>query len=171
MKHRRRYGGEEINLTPLLDVLFVVLFTVMLAGYSYQTQNSDTVENMEKQIAEMKEEVAHYKSQSDAYEVYSKSAIIVSADNIKRGLQHILIFNVDNDTKEIVLGNDNLVTFSKQIESYVNDLIKIGDNQPVYIVFNCDEDSIYKVEYDTIYKCMKELESNNKEVFFKISTK
>ena len=38
MRRRKRRTGGEINLTPLLDVLFSILFLIMLANFSSQNQ-------------------------------------------------------------------------------------------------------------------------------------
>ena len=168
MKRKRRFGAEEINLTPLLDVLFVVLFTILLSGYSQQSKSSEKIQEMESQIETLQEQVSQYKNQNEAYDMYAKQAVILSVDNITRDDKHILRIFRGNDKTEFVLGNDNTETFKNQINGYVKDLIKGSDEQPIYIVFSCDENNIYKDEYEAIKEEMQMLE-NNKEVFFKIN--
>ena len=65
MKRKRRFGAEEINLTPLLDVLFVVLFRILLSGYSQQSKSSEKIQEMESQIETLQEQVSQYQHQLD----------------------------------------------------------------------------------------------------------
>lgn len=169
MRRKRRFGADEINLTPLLDVLFVVLFTILLSGFSQQSQNSDMIQKLETQIDTLQEQVLQYKNRNDAFDMYARQVIILSVDNLKRENQHILRICRDEETKEIVLGNNNMETVKRQINSYINDLLDQTDEQPIYIVFTCDENNIYKIEYDAIEDEMKSLESRNKEIFYKIN--
>lgn len=167
MIKKRRFVGEEINLTPLLDVLFVIVFTVLLSGFSNQASSNSKIENMKQDNAKLQKQLQQYKNQNEAYEMYASQAVILSVDNITKEKRHVLRICNETDVKEIVLGNDNVATFTKQIGAYIDNLIEETDNQPIYIVLLCDEDNIYKVEYDAIDKELRLLESNNKEVFYK----
>ena len=169
MRRRKKYGAEEINLTPLLDVLFTVLFIVMLAGTQQQAKSSKETQDMQGQMDRLQEQVSSYESMDNAYTMYASEAVILSVDNIKRGEQHILrINNSDsNEMEEIVLGINSTESTKKRIDSYIEKLVEAKENQPVYIVFTCDEYNIYKIEYDAIDAAFKELERSNKEVFYK----
>ncbi len=60
MKHKKRFGNSEINLTPLLDVLFSILFIVMLgsAGNEAKTkaEAERRVDRMQARVDEMRTE-------------------------------------------------------------------------------------------------------------------
>ena len=56
MRRRRRTDGE-INLTPLLDVLFVILFVVMLSGMQSEKTNADAREESREKIEALETEV------------------------------------------------------------------------------------------------------------------
>ena len=45
MTHKKKRLSDEINLTPLLDVLFSILFIVMLAGTASENTMRQNYEN------------------------------------------------------------------------------------------------------------------------------
>ena len=51
---RRSRGSDDINLTPLLDVLFVILFIVMLAGTQTQKDMQENAEESQSRICRAK---------------------------------------------------------------------------------------------------------------------
>lgn len=177
MRRRKHRGSEEVNLTPLLDVLFSILFIVMFAGAKIQNDNTENVEAMQTEISELNNEinelnneVTAYKNQETSYDSFLEDALIVTVDNIKSNNKHILrIFAAGYEDEEIILGINNTDNIKKRLNGYFENILIDKAEQPIYIVYNCDDENIYKTEFDSINSTLLTLEKNNKEVFYKIS--
>lgn len=170
MRKKKHKGSEEVNLTPLLDVLFSILFIVMFAGAKIQSDNTQNVEAMQQEINELNNQVAAYKNQESSYESFVDDAVIVTIDNIKKNNKHILrIFADGYEDEEIPLGLNNTENTKKRVIGYFDTLLVDKTDQPIYIVYSCDENTIYKVEFDSINSVMLDLEKEHKEVFYKIT--
>ena len=66
MLRRQRAGAHEINLTSLLDVLFCILFIVMLAGNQNEKDiKSDAQQQLEALKGQAQEEIEHLQSEID----------------------------------------------------------------------------------------------------------
>ena len=61
---RRSRGSDDINLTPLLDVLFVILFIVMLAGTQTQKDMQENAEESLSKISGLEEQVTDLEEQN-----------------------------------------------------------------------------------------------------------
>ena len=170
MRKKRHRGADEVNLTPLLDVLFSILFIVMFAGAKIQNDNANNVETMQQEINNLNNQVSAYENKDKSYESFVEDAVIVTVDNIKRDNKHILrIYSDGYEDEEITLGTNNTENIKRRVNGYFENVLNDKTDQPIYIVYCCDEKSIYKIEFDSINSTMLELEKNNKEVFYKIT--
>lgn len=88
MRRHRRRTASEINLTPLLDVLFSILFIVMMTG----VQNEAKIEEghrqqmlkKEQEISALAEQAARYEKQISEYEVWLSEYEIQLSDYANR---------------------------------------------------------------------------------------
>ena len=77
MRHKRR-GILEVNLTSLLDVLFCILFIVMMANieneHDIKNESQQLIQEIQEQlqaeIAAYRAEAATYQAQMESYDVY-----------------------------------------------------------------------------------------------------
>ncbi len=174
MRNRRQFVSE-INLTPLLDVLFSILFIVMMTG----TQNEqgiksayqDKVYQLTQENERLTEELARSENQKTSYDKYQSDAVILTINNITRNDKHYLKIyqGIDNsEIENIQMGVDKTENTKARIESLILDLVENTDNQPIYIFFYCNKKNIYTVEYMTVCDILNQLQESNKEVFFKV---
>lgn len=185
MLRRQRAGSREINLTSLLDVLFCILFIVMLAGnQNEQDIKSDARQQLETFKGEAQEEIEHlqsevdklgaqvttYQNQMESYDVYHTEAVIITISNVREGKDHRLILSrgLENEEETSFLMGTNRIEYLKQaLRSSITEHIDGIESHPIYIVFFCDRDNIYTLEYTTITSVLTELQKEYKEVFFK----
>lgn len=174
MTKRRRFGSWEINLTSLLDVLFCILFIVMLANNqneeSMAAQSQAQIDQLKGEIAELENQITVYHNQMGSYDLYYTEAVIVSVQNVLKNGSHHLIISKGLEKEEIAafpMGLDRLEYIKQRIRSEVTKLIEAADEQPIYIVFYCDTANIYTRESHAVRAVLEELQQNNKEVFFK----
>ena len=192
MNHKKRFGDSEINLTPLLDVLFSILFIIMLssAGNEARTRAEAKAEveaiqeqmetervEMNKSIEEMASEAEEVREQAriaegrlEDYEIYRQEAVIVSVQNTIEAGEHVLKIFVNEDEnpyETLKLGLDLTDYTKKRVKSIISELVANVDNAPVFIIFRCEKRLIYTIEYNALNDALNELQDGNKEVFYK----
>ena len=146
-----------------MDALFSILFIVMLAGVQNERQISA---EKDEQIARLEQQASVYESRLDSYEMYQEEAVIITLYNTAEDNRHQLKVFEGRQPEELdsVLLGTNRLSYVKQ---RLTDMISgyTGENRPVYVVFHCDRDQIYRSEYDAITEVLNELQ--NKEIFWK----
>ncbi len=180
---RRRREVPEINLTPLLDILFSILFIVMMTStekeqdlkemYEEQcTRMEQTISEQEAEISTLKDRLSGYADREASLTMYQKDAIILTVQNRMTQKEHYLEISQGMDEEalgHISLGIEKTENSQNRIEDLVNELVEQTDNQPIYIVFHCNKELIYTTEYRAVTEAFASLEEQNKEVFFKIT--
>lgn len=185
MLRRLRAGSREINLTSLLDVLFCILFIVMLAGdQNEQDIKSDAQQQLEALEGEAQEQIEHlqleidqlnaqvttYQNQMESYDIYYTEAVIITISNVRVGNNHILkIFRglEKNEDNSILMGTDRIEYIKQALRASITKHIDGTESHPIYIVFYCDRNTIYTQEYKAINDVLTALQKEYKEVFFK----
>ena len=174
MSRRRRKNLTEVNLTPLLDVLFSILFIVMMTGAqsmdSMQSDHREEVATLQNENEELREALRVSEDQLAAYELHESDSVILTVRNIVKNSEHYLVIYRGIDEQEIdsiKLGINNTENTGVRIRSLVGDIISENGVQPVYIIFYCDKTSIYTKEYNAVVGAFDELQTKYKEVFFK----
>ncbi len=151
---RRRHGSEEINLNSLLDVLFIILFVVMLKGM----QNEEAVKT------QMQQNIDQLQNQVESYELYEKEARVITVQVIQE--QEDRYISIGDETIQL---NENASVYMRtRLKNITGDLLKDVENTPVYIVFHCNKKEIYTKEFNMIDEVMTEYQDTVKEVFYKI---
>ena len=168
---RRSRGSDDINLTPLLDVLFVILFIVMLAGTQTQKDMQENAEESLSKISGLEEQVTDLEEQNtilqsevnrknkieDSGKRYESDAVIVTFINEVEDGNHVLRVykGSDQEVESFRLGSD------RTVDDYAD--------HPVFIVFHCDTKSIYrKEEFVPIRDALQTQKQLRKEVFYQI---
>lgn len=173
MRRHRRLSGE-INLTPLLDVLFSILFIVMLTSArneaNMQTEASEKIDTMQQELSDLENQVTVVTNENQSYEMYENNAVIVTIFNVSESNKHILVIsnNRSTDEERIQLGEDVTENTALRLNSIIQTIVEETDNQPIYLVFHCDKYCIFTKEYIAIDEALLELENENKEVFYKV---
>lgn len=167
-----------LDFTSLLDVIMILLFVVIsntgkvsAEAIEENNQLKDELEEKQQIVEKYEQQISTIENISDSYEVYQSQAIILTINNYRSNDQHILQIaqgEAFNDAKEIVLGINSFDNTRAQLSGYVKNVLASIDNQPIYIVYHLDSESIYKSEYEVVVSELEKLQKNNKEVFYKI---
>ncbi len=179
---RRKREASEINLTPLLDVLFSILFIVMMSGMQNEqgmkedfeeqiVQMEQTITEYEEEISKIREQLSSYEDREASHMMYQTEAIILTVTNGVEEGNHYLDIRQGMNSEEfhrIMLGVNKTQNSQKRIEYLMNQIVEQTDNQPIYIVFHCNKDTIYTTEYRAVTEAFVALEEKEKEVFFKL---
>ncbi len=187
MRRRRKRISEDINLTPLLDVLFVILFIFMLTSTQseklLQTEAADSqsqVEDMSQQIAGLEAQVDDLKHENNILESRREAAehvVIVNIENTVEDGKHILKFYKGSEGvyyDQIIMGRNLQEHIKKNVTSIITRIIEeeSENTYPICIFFHCDYSRIYQnEEFMPIDETLRELESDEKKVFYQLDKK
>lgn len=182
MRRRKNRIAEDINLTPLLDVLFVILFIFMLTS----TQNEKTLQaeaaDSQTEIADLEQQIDVLQSQVDnlnhenhlleSNKMTADHVTVITIENsIDGNNQHILTFYKGYEKKyfdKIFMGKDRQQYIRDNVKRIVEKVLKeTTDEYPVCIFFYWNPDVIYeKEEFDPIDETLKALKTVEKSVFY-----
>ena len=135
---RRSRGSDDINLTPLLDVLFVILFIVMLAGTQTQKDMQENAEESLSKISGLEEQVTDLEEQNtilqsevnrkdkieDSGKRYESDAVIVTFINEVEDGNHVLRIykGSDQEVESFRLGSDRTDYTKSHVIGIINDI-------------------------------------------------
>lgn len=185
----RKRKSVIIELTSLLDVIFIMLFMVMNQSRSAAEEAKS---NAEAEIAAAKTEVSEMAEERDSYieildeteedrknfaqlknrieslESFSEYAEILSVYVLDGGYKRSIkitdeneIGSIDFSSENLDYGKDNLIlTLKEYIEN---------TDAPVFITFSYNSDKIYRKDYNMISEAITEVHSGYNDVYIKFS--
>ncbi len=183
----KRRKSVIVELTSLLDVIFIMLFMVMSRSENTAAEAQQKAENeivsAQAQVSEMEETLNNYKgilketeaernnleyvnNKLESYEKFSEYAKILSVYVVDGGYKRILVV-ADNENKvEIDYGWDNMGYAEKSLSEELEKQIKSTEN-PVFISFNFDSDKIYRQDYNMITEAITAVQSGYEHVYIR----
>lgn len=181
MKRRRRKFSEEINITPLLDVLFVVLFIVMLSGVSGNIANDALIEKknnenkiLQNTIVDLEEKLDVANETNKTFSMYEEQTVFITMENREENGVHVLRLYKGIDHEElssIQMGANKAHYINNALKERLKEQIDNAGDKPIFVVFHRDSDKIFhKEENVPIENVFMEL-SNEKQFFYDIREK
>ncbi len=182
----RRNNGQEINLTPLLDVLFVILFIVMLSGRENEdrlrTESIQETETLQAQLEDANERIAALEQEADSaavkvrdyadrigsYELYREQAVILTLHIEESGdFRELVILGDGEDEIRIQIADDLKEYTETRLRNAVAEFAEKAQDQPVFLVFHYSADEVYTYEIRLVDRVLQSLQEEYKEVFYK----
>lgn len=186
----RRRKETVIELTPLLDVILIMLFMIMSAQ-SQKTEEiqsqaqaeaaelnsrmeqlseeyADREDKLTAQLSDTESRLSQAEAQITGYEAFSEySAVIsVSVEYTDNGERKLYIAEGDSvDT--ISFGWDNLRYGENSLNAALEQKLKAAEGKPVFIAFVYDSEKIYRHDYDMITSVMDELQAKNDDLYIR----
>ncbi len=169
-------------MTPLLDVLFCILFIVMLTSAQNEAslrasrekeaaEYARTVAAKDAEIAKVREEAETYRNLAESLELYKTEAIVAALRNEEGDGRHVLVFTTeDGGSDTIPLGSDNLANAISRLEAKVDALLAEAKGRPLYLVFTCDRTKIYTGEFAALDERLSRYQAEHKEIFYKVAS-
>ena len=150
-RHDRR-TSPSIDLTPLLDVIFILLFSVMMTNGSANDKRAAELDARERNISQKEQEAENAKSEYEnmtetvghiAEYVYivSVSAFVDDTDVSKRTIKISSVEETGEETETYELVGADTEAYKKMsdyLEQYIND----HKDSPVILALNPDDDKI-----------------------------
>ena len=183
MRRLRSDGENKIDLTPLLDVLFSVLFIVMLCinqdavdAKKQADDNGAQLEIEKKKNEDLNNENKYLKEVVDSYEVFAQRAKFIVLRNYKDATGFKLVISLGLDEKEqidlIPLSNETKDQTKSRIvnniKSKINSFSTTTERVPVMIEFHRDSTKIFTEVDRSISEALNEIEGNNSDVYVRV---
>ena len=170
-KKPKSIGRLIIDLTPLLDVIFIVLI-VVLAGQD--TFNMEAEQNLEqaavyrseadKQLDEMEAEVEVYKEQMAAYdslsEYFNVVTVYASYSLENRRLRTVYVMVNNEEPVTLNLTPSNTAETWAECKRMIEEVIKKDETLPLILSINSngDEKMLYRDD-EAIYGIFRDLQN------------
>ena len=183
----RKRKSVIVELTSLLDVIFIMLFMVMNQSRNAAAEAQDTaaqeIAMAHSQVQTMQEEVDGYReimdeveaerekletmnSKLNSYEVFEEYATIVSVFVIDNTYKRTIKVDNGDNAVNIDFDWDNMDYAERTFSDALKDCINDREN-PVFIVFSYNGDKVYRQDYNLISGVMTEVQGGYENVFIK----
>lgn len=183
----RKRKSVIVELTSLLDVIFIMLFMVMnqsqTAAEEAQSDAAAEVAAAQVQVEAMEEEVEGYrviideveadrlnlesiKNKLNSYEVFEEYATIISVSVLDHSYKRTIIVENGGETVNTDFSWDNMDYAESSLNETLNSCIKDSEN-PVFIVFSYNGDNIYRQDYNMVSEVMTEVQGGYENVYIK----
>lgn len=183
----RKRKSVIVELTSLLDVIFIMLFMVMnqsqTAAEEAQSNAAAEIAAAQVQVEEMQEEIEGYriiidetetdrknlesiKNKLNSYEVFAEYASIVSVSVLDNSYKRTIIVENGGETVSIDFDWDNMDYAESALAETLNNCITDSEN-PVFIVFSYNGDKIYRQDYNMVSEVMTEVQGDYENVYIK----
>ena len=132
---RSSKGDVIIDLTSLLDVMFIILLVVL---FGQKTVTADTQSEAKEAISQAEEEKRLYEEQQETFSSIWAVSVIVPYDENEIEKRHICILEKGEEIKSIALvGND--INARDEFKNYLVDYIKKNEDKPIMLSLNDDD--------------------------------
>ena len=158
-KKQKSLGRLLIDLTPLLDVVFIVLIVVLAgqADYSnkadlkyveaelYVSEADAKMDELEAQDSVIREQMSNYSSINEYFNVVT---VYASYSLENRKLRTIYVMVNTDDPKTFNLNPSNTSSAWTDCRNYIEDIIKKDESLPMILSINTnsDEKMLYRDE-------------------------
>lgn len=176
MRGKREDGGNIlIDLTSLLDVIFIVLLVVLCSGQISSQQVVKQKIEMEKKEAEADQKESLYSQQLNTVEELQQYVMIISVDasydpsNIKERKVEVLISgNIQPDTLPPLIG-ENTEEALNQLEEKLNAYIEENEDKQIILSLNENDDRILYRDEMAIMNIFEKIWNEHRNVLMRIS--
>lgn len=176
-----------VELTSLLDVIFIMLFMVMnkseAASEAAQKKAEDEIAAADMIVSEMEETVSGYedilketeeernnlanvKNRLESYESFDEYAKILSVYIVDGGYKRSINVAAGEEIFTADYSWDNMDYAGSELKKSLTE--HIGDGKtPVFISFSYNGDKIYRQDYNMITEVMTEVQSGYEHVYIR----
>lgn len=141
MRRIRRSSKSDviIDLTSLLDVVFIILLVVLYGSNTRAANLSETQSKAEEAISQAEEEKRLYEEQQEAFSNIWAVSVIVPYDENEITKRHICILEKGEEIKSIDLVGNDTANARDEFKNYLVDYIKKNEDKPIMLSLNDDD--------------------------------
>ena len=169
---RRNTGiGVFIDLTSLLDIIFILLSVVMCSYYSEQQNAISAQESLSAAIADAEANSQIYsdmmETQNDLQNFVWTASIVVPYEPDEITLRHIKVLREDTEIMSIELVGNDVEDNIKKFKDSLTEYVKGHPDRPVIISLNENNDSILYRDERAVNEILNELAGSYSNVYIK----
>ncbi|MGN1415319.1 MAG: hypothetical protein ACI4XF_00610 [Oscillospiraceae bacterium] len=170
MKRRSSIG---IELTPLLDVILILLFLVITQNNAeteriaeeYDRSEQQYIENtarLEAELENSRQQSADAENIISGYESFEEYSVIIAVGITRRsdGTRTVTL-SENGEISHISYGWDSLRYGENALRAELENMISTAGDRPVFISFNYDENDIYLRDHQLISSVLDDLDGDN----------
>ena len=154
MKRRRRNGNILIDLTSLLDIVFIVLLVVICQLQNIKQNTVQAEEKAEKDIQQVQAAKELYDDQIESFEKVSNYIVFISVnshyDENQITTRHIDILCSDKEVEVPVISDLHGMNVEKgygELENFIRNYISNNESKTIVLSLNeGDDDILYRDE-------------------------
>ena len=170
---RRRKKTWTADLTPLLDVIFILLFLVLFTSVRLQTDRVETAEAAQEEAEEAarqaREEAAAAKERAGAMEELLEGATVMTVRVFSEGDHRVVFLEDGQETASLQFDWDSagdLFTFlHRELSARLADA---PGKAPAFLIFRYDAADLYESDYRAVEAAFSEMAAGHKNVFVQI---
>lgn len=189
----RRRKSVIVELTSLLDVIFIMLFMVMsrsqTAAEEAQEKAAESVAQIQAEaeltvsgyeddialyqsmLAEVEEErrnIASMQNEINSFEQFREMSEIITVYVFDSGYKRSVNIETGDKTESIDFDWDNMDYAREKLADTLNGLAG-GTEHPVFIIFNYNGDLIYRRDYNMVTEVITEVQGGYDKVYIKFN--
>ncbi len=174
----RRRKEISVELTPLLDVILIMLFLIISgntkAAEEAKSQAQQEISRMQEaadEISQQNETLSdELKTAENAlygYKTFDEYSLILSV-GIENSSDNRTILITDGTTSQTVVYDwDNMRYGENALRAVLNDYISTAEDIPAFITFTFSSDKIYRQDYELITSVIDETAQEDKDIYVK----
>ncbi|MGN0696948.1 MAG: hypothetical protein ACI4J5_09310 [Oscillospiraceae bacterium] len=169
----RRRNSIGIELTPLLDVILIILFLIITRNSAeteriaeeYDKSEQQYIENaarLEAELEDSRQQSADAENIISGYESFDEYSVIIAVGITRKADGTRTVSVAENgDTSYISYGWDNLRYGENALKAELEKIISSAEDRPVFISFSYDENDIYLRDHQLITSVLDDLHGDN----------
>ena len=179
MRRRERIVSD---LTPLLDVIFIILFLVMFRNVQVTNDRLEEARQLMEEARQMVEEAEAEKEAAVAQAQSLQKKAEEEVEEFETLLQNAVIFRVSVEEEEdgrrqaVLRSGSRMISSSfdwdtageafQDLEEAIEDrLVTAGEENPVFIVFTYDSARIYQSDFNMTEEVMRRVQMLHPNVY------
>lgn len=170
-RNKRSRSDIIIDLTSLLDVIFILLLVVMIGQKTATAQSEQELaqlqEQAEVQIEEAENAKQIYENIAESYKYVWAASVSVPFDADEIQKRTIKLFVNGEEIRSFDLIGNNVESTFEEFEEILEEYISKYNDSPVILSLNDDDDKILYRDEKKITEIFNELAENNSNVYIK----
>ena len=160
-----------IELTPLLDVILIMLFVLLVQSRAQVTASAEAVTEAEAAVVQAERATAALQNKLDETRglleeaqrrertlgVVEERSIVVTVSIVGGAVRRVLAEDAAGNAVYVSLGGARIGDASERLHAVLRDLILASGDESAFIVFQYDRNAVYHAEYDLVSGVLREL--------------
>ena len=170
-KRRNTRNGVLIDLTSLLDVIFILLLVVICSYNSAKEESAKEAAKSQKSSTDYESNSQLYSdmidTQNDLQKITWTASIVVPYEPDEITTRHIKVLREDSEIQSFELVGNDAAENIEEFKDTLTDYVEKYSDRPVILSLNENDDNILYRDEKRIKEILDELANKYKNVYIK----